>query len=143
MTLASGKASAPVPGKKQVVYIIEDEPLMARCIENAVKKADFDLAVRKFRNAIDAVNNISDDPPALIFLDVLLPGPDGFTLLNELVSYDDTAKIPVVIVSSLDFRKQDLKKYGVVASLDKTTMLPQDITALTKQFLGSEANDAK
>ena len=67
-------------------------------------------------------------------MDILLTGPDGFTFLNELVSYTDTAKIPVVVVSSLDFSKHDLSVYGVVGILDKVTMLPQEITGYVREY---------
>ena len=52
----------------------------------------------------------------MIFLDILLTGPDGFTFLNELISYSDTAKIPIVIVSSLDFSGKDLKVNSICLS---------------------------
>ena len=72
----------------------------------------------------------------LIFLDIMLDGPDGFTFLNELVSYTDTAKIPIVIVSSLDFDNVDLSIYGVVGVLNKDTMVPEDIKRYAKEYCG-------
>ena len=57
----------------------------------------------------------------------MLDGPDGFTFLNELASYGDTAKIPIVIVSSLDLKNRDLTEYGVIGIIHKDTMLPEDI----------------
>ena len=80
-----------------MIFVIDDDVAMAECIARACGSAEI------FTNAIDAMNKISGGKiPNLIFLDVLLDGSDGFTFLNELVSYDDTAKIPIVIVSSLD-----------------------------------------
>ena len=70
----------------------------------------------------------------MIFLDILLDGPDGFTFLNELVSYTDTAKIPVVIISSLDLSDKDLSVYGVVGVLDKAEMVPKDIKRYARQY---------
>ena len=71
----------------------------------------------------------------MIFLDILLDGPDGFTFLNELVSYSDTARIPVVIISSLDFGGKDLSNYGVVGVLDKANMKPEDIRSYVEQYI--------
>ena len=96
---------------------------MANCVARAVKKS-----VRIFSNGIEAMDAISNgELPELIFLDILLDGPDGFTFLNELVSYSDTRKIPVVIVSSIDFSGKDLSQYGVVGVLNKDTMTPEEI----------------
>ena len=79
--------------------------------------------------------------PEMIFLDVLLDGPDGFTFLNELVSYDDTAKIPVVIVSSLKFSQRELGAYGVAAVLEKEKMRPTEIRKLVREY--GENGDAR
>lgn len=106
-----------------MIFIIDDDKIMANCIARAVGGE-----TRIFSNAIEAINLISDgEIPRLIFLDILLDGPDGFTFLNELVSYSDTQKIPIVIVSSLDFAERDLSDYGVVGILNKDTMTPEEI----------------
>ena len=106
-----------------MIFVIDDDKIMAECIVRACKKP-----AKIFTNAIEAMDAISDgELPELIFLDILLDGPDGFTFLNELISYDDTVKIPIVIVSSLDFKEQDLSVYGVVGVLDKEKMIPREI----------------
>ncbi|MDO4759795.1 MAG: response regulator [Candidatus Saccharibacteria bacterium] len=106
-----------------MIFVIDDDDVMAECIARYCKGQK----TRIFSNAIEAMNAIDDEKPDLIFLDILLDGPDGFTFLNELASYNDTAKIPIVIVSSLDFSNQDLSEYGVVGVVNKDTMLPEDI----------------
>ena len=114
-----------------MIFVIDDDEIMAECIARACKNFE----VKKFGDAITAMEAISDgEIPELIFLDILLTGPDGFTFLNELISYDDTAKIPVVVVSSLDFSKRDLKVYGVVGTLVKDKMLPREILAYAEEY---------
>ena len=105
-----------------MIFVIDDDLLMAKCIANATGKK-----TRIFSNAIEAMSALDDELPGLIFLDILLTGPDGFTFLNELISYSDTARIPVVVVSSLDFSGKDLSSYGVVGVLNKDTMTPDEI----------------
>lgn len=112
-----------------MIFVIDDDLTMAKCIKRACGRAD----VRIFANAIEAMELIArGELPELIFLDILLDGPDGFTFLNELVSYVDTSKISVVIVSSLDFSGRDLSNYGVVGILNKETMTPEEILAYVK-----------
>lgn len=114
-----------------MIFIIDDDKIMAECIARACEPNETQI----FTNAIDAVNALNNDLPDLIFLDILLDGPDGFTFLNEIVSYSDTAKIPVIIVSSLEFNNQDLSSYGVVSVLDKNKMTPREIKNYVEQFL--------
>lgn len=112
-----------------MIFVIDDDLLMAKCIANATKKP-----TRIFSNAIEAMNALDEEMPSLIYLDILLTGPDGFTFLNELISYSDTAKIPVVIVSSLDFSGKDLSSYGVVGIMSKDSMMPMEIKRYADEY---------
>ncbi|MBR3135284.1 response regulator [Candidatus Saccharibacteria bacterium] len=118
-----------------LVYILEDDEIMAGCISAAIKKAGKSIAIKHFKDAISAVQSLdSDNLPQIIFLDILLTGPDGFTFLNEIASYDDTNKIPVVIISSLNFSGKDLSAYNVIGILNKETMLPAEITKYVEEY---------
>lgn len=112
------------------VFIIEDDPIMADCLALAVQSCHPDhrnIMVQTFTDALAATAALDSCIPNLIVLDILLTGPDGFTFLNELISYQDTARIPVIIVSSLDFAGEDLSSYGVRATLRKDLMTPRDL----------------
>lgn len=113
-----------------MIFVIDDDEIMAECIARACG-----AGTQIFQNAYAAMNAIVDGTiPDLIFLDILLDGPDGFTFLNELITYDDTAKIPVVIVTSLELNN-DLNVYGVVEILNKTTMTPNDIKRICEKYV--------
>lgn len=115
-----------------MIFIIDDDEIMAECIAKACEGVD---ETRTFSNGIIAMQALDGNKlPRLIFLDILLDGPDGFTFLNELMSYADTIKVPIVIVSSLDFKDQDLSTYSVVGVLDKNTMTPQEIRNYAERY---------
>ena len=114
-----------------MIFVIDDDEIMAECITSAIGGSE----VRIFGNAIEAMEAISEgEIPEMIFLDILLTGPDGFTFLNELASYGDTAKIPVVLVTSLAIHNKDLSTYGVVGILEKEKMKPQEINEYVKRY---------
>lgn len=119
-----------------MIYIIEDDELMAECIAEACK----DHETKIFHNALAAMDAVDERLPDLIFLDILLTGPDGFTFLNELMSYRETMQIPTIIISSLDLKNQDLSAYNVVGTLDKATMLPSDIHHYATKFSKPKTN---
>ncbi len=113
-----------------MIFVIDDDEIMAECISRWV-----DSDVKIFSNAIEAMEAISDGAmPKLIFLDILLDGPDGFSFLNELVSYNDTARIPVIVVTSLNLEKQNLSEYGVAKIINKDTMVPEDIKRCVDEY---------
>lgn len=118
----------------QLIFIIEDDWVMADCLAQ-VLSAQGNYRVQTFSNALSAMAALNEELPNLIVLDVLLGGPDGFTFLNELISYQDTARIPVVIASSLDFKHQELGHYGVVEVLNKETMTPQSLFVAVQRGL--------
>lgn len=111
--------------------------MMAECIKKAIlaqKSVQKQTDIQIYRNAIEAMQKIAEiDARSIdvILLDIMLDGPDGFTLLNELVSYNDTSVIPIVIVTALKI-KADLSDYGVIKVIDKSTMQPSDIREAVK-----------
>ena len=135
-----------------LVYVIDDDRDFAEVVAGFVREAmkgkcnhggvngDGDaggaeaIRVKIFSNALTAIAEIDKEVPEMIFLDVLLDGPDGFTFLHELRSYPDLAKVPVVIISSLDFDGQSLSEYGVVACLNKSEMRPEQIRELVLNY---------
>ena len=115
-----------------MIFVVDDDKVMGGCVARACGGSD---EARVFTNGIEAMEAISEgEVPRLIFLDILLDGPDGFTFLNELVSYSDTAKIPVVVATSLDLSGQDLSAYGVVGVLSKETMRPEEVREYVEQY---------
>lgn len=154
MTSMTNKASmtSTPNANPSTIFIIEDDPLMAECISRAASRTLVSSknnssanspTIKIFSDAISAINALSDYLPDLIILDILLNGPDGFTFLNEIISYSDTAKIPVIIVTSLNLSSENLTHYGVRTVLNKETMTPADIQKTVHAALQStETHDA-
>lgn len=120
--------------KKPTIFIIDDDEIFADCIEKPALKANPHLEIKRFTNAIEAMNSLTSPLPKLIFLDVLLPGVDGFTFLNELTSYPDTAKIPIILITSLKLPETDLSIYGIKAILNKETMKPSEVAQYVERY---------
>lgn len=113
-----------------MIYILEDDPVLARCFSLICHPHPILL----FDNIITALDQLDSHPPKLIILDILLIGPNGFTLLNELASYTDTANLPIIIVSSLPLTQYDLSQYHIVQIFDKTTLNPAALKQAVNQY---------
>lgn len=134
-----------------LVYVIEDDQIMADCIALSVHGATETLPdgtesaapdVLVFNDAVSAMSSIDADSPDVILLDIMLSGPDGFTFLNELVSYHDTARIPVALITSLNLDNRNLDHYGVFRILNKGTMTPADIQTTVLDGIALKASRA-
>ena len=116
------------------IFVIDDDELFAECIEKAILKLDAKIEVKKFSNAMEVMEFLNEPLPDLIFLDILLPGVDGFTFLNEISSYKDTAKIPIILCTSLKLPETDLSIYNIQGILDKERMKPEEVQDYVKRY---------
>lgn len=120
------------------IFIIEDDPDFAEIYQKHLQRNFPEIPVAVFYNAIEANAAFSElreeELPSLIILDILLTGPDGFTLLNELLSYPETSQIPVLLISSLNLGQISLQAYNVRAILNKETFTPADFVTNIKNI---------
>ena len=109
------------------VLVIEDDVWLGELFQRTIQNAG--LTSFAVSNGHEAIDKIDDLHPSVIVLDVLLAGGTAMTLLHELQSYNDTAKIPIVLCTNLasQLSLKELEPYGVRRILDKTTMHPEDI----------------
>jgi DNA-binding response OmpR family regulator len=64
------------------ILIVEDEPAIARVLDLKLKQIGVDTSVANDGNtALDLIKNQEFD---CILLDLILPGTDGFTVLEEV-----------------------------------------------------------
>lgn len=116
-----------------MILVVDSDAVFGECVVENLQKNGFFGHLSM--NAIEAINFVSENgAPEMIFLDVMLTGPDGFTFLNEMASYADTMNVPVVLVSEKDFSKYDLGAYNVVGFLNKNTMKPEEVISYARKF---------
>ena len=113
-----------------LIHLIDDDLVFSEILTRYLKPHQ----VQTFSNAIDAIQALEKNIPDLIFLDIMLDGPDGFTYLNEIASYTDTNTIPIVIISSLYHTLPKMSSYNILAYLDKSTFAPEDIQKILKKI---------
>lgn len=72
-------------------------------------------------NGEDAINLASEYVPDLIFMDIVMPGVNGFQATRQLSKLAETSHIPVVMVSAKnqDVDKQWAEKQGASAYICK------------------------
>jgi len=120
------------------VLVIDDDQWFAELQLAAVQRAG--MVPVYAADVLAGIAALDEALPAVIILDMFMPGGNGLVLLHELQSYSDTARIPIIICSNnaSDMTLTDLAPYGVVALLDKTTMRPSDVTNLLCRYIPSE-----
>lgn len=81
-----------------LIYIVEDDNNIQEIEEYALKSSGFE--VKCFDNAISFQEEIKNEFPDLILLDIMLPGEDGLSVLGKLRSNSRTKHLPVIMVTA-------------------------------------------
>ncbi|MBI3978623.1 MAG: response regulator transcription factor [Chloroflexi bacterium] len=77
------------------VLVIEDDPVIAGLVTFLLEQGSYRVSAAG--NASLALELLDRDPADLIVLDLMLPGMDGFTLLEKLRQH---SRIPVLVLSA-------------------------------------------
>jgi twitching motility two-component system response regulator PilH len=83
------------PGTR--VLVIDDSPTVVAVLRKTLRSAGYET-----REALDAEHGltlVAQDPPELIFLDIVLPGMNGFNALRAIRKMPAWQHIPVIMIS--------------------------------------------
>ncbi|MEK7622164.1 MAG: response regulator [Patescibacteria group bacterium] len=119
----------------QTILIVEDDEFLRSLTAKRLEKENYHIEVAvDGENAISMIDTVR---PALILLDLLLPGKDGFEVLKKIRETEATKAIPVIIFSNLG-QKEDIEKakaLGVDNFLIKANFTLDDVVGKIKKLL--------
>jgi CheY-like chemotaxis protein len=81
------------------ILIVDDNPTNLKVLSRTLMEEGFDLAIAT--NGTEALEQIAEEPPELILLDVIMPGMDGFETCRCLKANPLTQDIPVIFMTAL------------------------------------------
>ncbi len=104
---------------RPLIVVIDDSASVHLFFERIDE--EFDAALELFSSAEEALSLLTGRQPDLIFLDIIMPGKDGLTFLQELRRVPGQAETPVVVISSKDYAqdKMTAKQLGALAFVTK------------------------
>jgi two-component system response regulator LytT len=122
------------------VIIVDDEPLARQELKYLLESADGVEVVAQGSNGIEAVELVRAHKPDVVFLDVQMPGLDGFAVLKKLL--DKKADLPQVVfatafdqyavrafeVNAVDYLLKPLDRKRVLKTVEKVRMRLADRT---------------
>ena len=83
--------------EKPMIMIVDDDPNIAQLINLYLTKDGFDTAI--YGRGDDALEAFRQNPPALMILDIMLPGMDGLTVCREVRKI---SQIPIIMLTAKD-----------------------------------------
>ncbi|MDY6930539.1 MAG: response regulator [Halobacteriota archaeon] len=102
--------------KGDTILIVDDYPFNLTTVEVILRENGFKNSVTASSGA-EALSLVSQNPPDLILLDVMMPGMDGFEVCRSLQENEETQDIPVIMLTG-KISPEDLKKGFDVGAVD-------------------------
>jgi len=130
------KESNSSPNAKNIL-LVDDDPLIIRMYQKKLSADGYDISIAF--NGEEAMTEIMKIKPSLIFLDVMMPEMNGVEVLKKLKSDPNTENIPVIILTNLGDKPEDVDKAKELGALDylvKSELKLKELPRRAKEIVG-------
>lgn len=104
----------------ETILVVDDDKFNLTLMRELCESAGY--RVLEAGDGTSALELVLQQPPDLILLDVMMAGKDGFEVCLELRSREETAELPIIIVTALD--DLDSKVQGLELGADDYVTKP-------------------
>ncbi|MDQ5976632.1 MAG: two-component system, OmpR family, alkaline phosphatase synthesis response regulator PhoP [Patescibacteria group bacterium] len=121
--------------EEKYVLIVEDDPFYSSIYKTKVEKEGLRSVL--VHDGAAALQAIRKEKPAVVVLDLIMPGKDGFQVLEELKA-DPVFKDLVVLVLSNLSQDEDIKRVmdmGATEYLIKSNVPLQEVIAKVRSYI--------
>jgi CheY-like chemotaxis protein len=108
------------------ILVVDDDPLLHEAIATALEAHGYQFSLAS--SGWEALAAIAAQCPAMVLLDLHMPGLDGQGVLRELVARG--IDLPVVLMSADDRGEGVAQRTGVAGYLKKPFSIPQLLAAI-------------
>jgi CheY-like chemotaxis protein len=117
------------------VAVVDDDALQLRVLESAL--TDEGMAVETFSSGQAALEWLSLNTPDMITLDLMMPGMDGFAVLDAVRSLPQLKDVPVLIISAKDISPEDRVRLNgrIAAIIEKGPRHREDLLLEVRRML--------
>ena len=81
-----------------MIYLVEDDDNIRKLVSYALTKEGFE--VKGFETPHEFCNEIENNVPDLVMLDIMLPEEDGLSILKKLRSFGNTEDVPIIMLTA-------------------------------------------
>jgi signal transduction histidine kinase/DNA-binding response OmpR family regulator/HAMP domain-containing protein len=121
----------------QFILIVDDHEDFALAFKALLSQDGFNVKVAT--GGREALDVLKSSTPALILLDLVMPGMDGFEVVQQLQENEQWRKIPVVILSGKELTEEDQRRLDthITQFLKKDAFSTTEISKTIKRILHS------
>ena len=124
--------------QKIKVLIVDDDLTLREMYAERMKVEGYDVHIAK--NGDEGIQLAKDVKPDVVLLDIMMPGTNGFGVLESLQKDPTTEKIPILMLSALiqEENKTKSKDAGATGYIVKSESTPAEVIEKIKQTLAPE-----
>jgi len=117
---------------KKNILVVDDESSIRESLSGILRDEGYDVSVAT--DGVTALKRVEEDPPDLIFLDIVMPGIDGLETLQKLK--ERFPEIYVIIISAYGTIETAVKalKYGAFDFIEKPLSLEKVVLTVKHAF---------
>jgi Signal transduction histidine kinase len=121
----------------QFILIVDDHEDFALAFKALLSQDGFNVKVAT--GGREALDVLKSSTPALILLDLVMPGMDGFEVVQQLQENEQWRRIPVVILSGKELTEEDQQRLDthIAQFLKKDMFSTSEISKTIKRILHS------
>jgi DNA-binding response OmpR family regulator len=121
------------------VLVVDDEPNVLRSLVQYLTIEEF--TVETASNGMEALEKVDSFNPELILLDVMMPGMDGFEVLDKVKEKPGHSNTPVIMLTAKDQSADVLKGYqsGATSYLVKPFNLDELVETINQTLERSKS----
>jgi PAS domain S-box-containing protein len=113
------------------ILIVDDDADILRLLRRALRCHGFPTVTAQ--DGGEALAKIAAETPALVLLDLKMPGVDGYQVLRTLKSKSSTRNIPVILMTGIDAYKTNVGQVMAIGATDFLTK-PFDLNELIAEI---------
>lgn len=118
------------------ILLVEDNILNQKVVAFHLRKHNYEVV--SVTNWRDAMNEIENNPPDLVLMDIMLPEKNGFEITADIREYEksnDLKQLPIIALTAntLDNDKDKCLQAGMNDYLPKP-FSPEELYAVIEQF---------
>ena len=110
------------------VLVVEDELIQRQLLQSMLSRISPGITVRTAYNGVEGLIKIGEKQPQLLITDLMMPGLDGFHMLNTLIASPLVRPLQIVVITGLS--AEEIAEHGGLPNGVLTFHKPLDIKAL-------------
>jgi threonine synthase len=120
----------------QRIAILEDNPDAARLIRR-ILQAQGDYLIEEANNGLDGLVLIKEKRPNLVILDLMMPGLDGFAVVDAMKKDRRLQDVPIIVITAKELSPIERERLDgkIKALLQKGSFMDSDLLSDIRQAL--------